>query len=212
MADIDSSGGGGHKKGKKAKGKKLSTRVDFTPMVDLGFLLITFFMLTTSMNKPQTMEINMPVKDKTLTEEDQQKIKASQAMTILLTENDKIVYYFVNDKTGEPETPQVTNFGKGGIRAVLLNENRMRNAAVDSIPIYKQQLQARTINEDDYKQKVSAIKAYKDGLIVIIKADDNSKFKNLVDILDEMSITNVGRYAIVDITPIEIDMLKEVEL
>lgn len=208
MAEIDSGGGGGHKKGKKVRGKKMSTRVDFTPMVDLGFLLITFFMLTTSMNKPQTMEINMPVKDKSLTEEDLTKVKASQAMTILLTKNNKVVYYFVN-QDGQPGTPQVTNFGKGGIRAVLLRENKSRNAAVDSIPIYKKQLQANTISEEVFRAKVAAIKSYKDGLIVIIKADDSSKYKNLVDILDEMNICNIGRYAIVDITPVELEMLSK---
>lgn len=209
MADIDTGGGGG-KKGKKARGKKLSTRVDFTPMVDLGFLLITFFMLTTSMNKPQTMEINMPVKD--LTEEERTKIKASQAMTILLTKDNKIVYYFVDGTTGEPGTPLVTNFGKGGIRATLLKENRMRNDRVDSIAIYKEQLQSNKIKEEEFREKVSTIKAFKDGLIVVIKANDDSKYKNLVDILDEMNICNIGRYAIVDITPMEVEMLKKTPL
>ncbi len=211
MADIEAGGGGG-KKGKKVRGKKQSTRVDFTPMVDLGFLLITFFMLTTSMNKPQTMEINMPVKDKDLTEEDKTKVKASQAMTILLTKDNKVVYYFVDEKSGEPGTPQVTNFGKAGIRATLLNENRMRNAKVDSIAIYKEQLQTNKIDEQTFRNNVAAIKSYKDGLIVIIKANDDSKYKNLVDILDEMNICNIGRYAIVDITPMEVDMLKETPL
>ncbi len=211
MADIEAGGGGG-KKGKKVRGKKQSTRVDFTPMVDLGFLLITFFMLTTSMNKPQTMEINMPVKDKDLTEEDKTKVKASQAMTILLTKDNKVVYYFVDEKSGEPGVPQVTNFGKAGIRATLLNENRMRNAKVDSIAIYKEQLQTNKIDEQTFRNNVAAIKSYKDGLIVIIKANDDSKYKNLVDILDEMNICNIGRYAIVDITPMEVDMLKETPL
>lgn len=212
MADIDTGGGGGHKKGKKVRGKKMSTRVDFTPMVDLGFLLITFFMLTTSMNKPQTMEINMPVKDKEMQEEDQTKVKASQAMTILLTKDNKVVYYFINAQTGDPETPQVTNFGKGGIRAVLLKENRMRNDKVDSIAIYKDMLQTGKLKEDEFRTRVADIKAFKDGLIVLIKADDQSKYKNLVDILDEMNICNIGRYAVVDITPMEVEMLGKTPL
>src|SRR6478735_5831935 len=119
MAEIASDGGGGKHKGGKKRGKKMSTRVDFTPMVDLGFLLITFFMLTTSMNKPKTMEINMPVKEK-LPENEQTKVKASQAITLLLTQDNKVVYYFINAKTGEPETPQITDYSKGGIRATLL--------------------------------------------------------------------------------------------
>lgn len=203
MAEIEG-GGGGHKKGKKVRGKKMSTRVDFTPMVDLGFLLITFFMLTTTMSKPQTMEINMPVKEEKLTEEEQTKIKESQAMTILLTDKDKIIYYF---GITDPQ-PFVTGFSKGGIRKVLIDENRKRNTAVDSIPIYKSQFEVGKIKEDEYKAKVGIIKAFKNGLIVVIKADDKAKYKNLVDILDEMNISNIGRYAIVDITEPELEMIK----
>ena len=208
MAEIEG-GGGGHKKGGKPQGKKLSTRVDFTPMVDLGFLLITFFMLTTSMNKPQTMEINMPVKEENLDEEEKTKIKESQAMTILLTEKDKVVYYFgITDPKLE-----TSNFGKNGIRKILLQKNRELNpVGVDSIPILKDMFQKKEIDEATYKKRLSVIKAYKNGLIVVIKADDKSKFKNLVDILDEMLICNIGRYAIVDITPQEVDMLKTVQL
>jgi biopolymer transport protein ExbD len=98
MAEIDSSGGG-KKGGGKKRSKKMSTKIDMTPMVDLGFLLITFFMLTTSMNKPKTMEINMPVKK--VDEIDKQKVKASQAITLLLAENDQIVYYFNNSFTAK---------------------------------------------------------------------------------------------------------------
>lgn len=210
MAEIEGGGGGKHKGGKK-RGKKLSTRVDFTPMVDLGFLLITFFMLTTSMNKPQTMEINMPEKD-VKTEEDKTKVKASQAITVLLAKEDKIVYYFVDPATGQPGTPQITNFSKGGIRATLIKENQARNSRLDSIPIYKEMLNKREIKEDEYKARVSSIKGDVNALIVVIKASDKARYVNLVDILDEMLICNIGRYAVVDITPPEIEMLKTVNL
>lgn len=209
MAEIETGGGGGGKKGKK-RGKKLSTRVDFTPLVDLGFLLITFFMLTTSMNKPQTMEINMPVKEDK--PEDEQKVKASQAITLLLTKDDKIVYYFIDEKTGDPETPVVTDFSAKGIRDVLLKENKSRNPVLDSIKVYKQQLNERIIDESTYKKRVADIKSFKDALIVVIKATDDAKYKNLVDILDEMIICNIGRYAVVDITEVELEMLQTVNL
>ncbi|MCF8253728.1 MAG: biopolymer transporter ExbD [Bacteroidia bacterium] len=210
MAEIEG-GGGGHKKGGKPKGKKMSTRVDFTPMVDLGFLLITFFMLTTSMNKPKTMEINMPVKE--VTEEEKQKVKASQAITLLLAENDEIVYYFINEQTGEPETPVITNFSKGGIRATLLSKNKelldkANNNNYDSIPILREMYKTNQIKEDEMKSRIAGIKSNKDALIVVIKADDKAKYKNLVDILDEMLICNIGRYAIVDISPLEADLIK----
>jgi biopolymer transport protein ExbD len=210
MAEIEG-GGGGHKKGGKPKGKKMSTRVDFTPMVDLGFLLITFFMLTTSMSKPKTMEINMPVKE--VNEIDKQKVKASQAITVLLAAGDTIVYYYINETTGEPETPVITNYSAGGIRATLLNRNRelltkANNNNYDSIPILKEMYKLNQIPEDEMKKRIAGIKANKDALIVVIKADDKAKYRNLVDILDEMLICNIGRYAIVDITPVEQELIK----
>lgn len=209
MSEIDTSGGG--KKGGKPKGKKMSTRVDFTPMVDLGFLLITFFMLTTTMSTPQAMEINMPVKEDK--KEDESKVKASQAVTLLLAENNKVVYYFINEITGEPMTPVVTNYSATGIRKTLLKENRDRNpVGVDSIPVYKKMFAEHKLDEATFRQRLSNIKAYKNGLIVVIKADDKAKYNNLVDILDEMSICNIGRYAVVDITPPEVEMIKTVKL
>lgn len=203
MAEINAEGGSRKKGPKKVRAKKMSTRIDLTPMVDLGFLLITFFMLTTTLSKPQTMEINMPVKDK-LPKEEETKIKESQAMTVILGDNNKIYYYFgITDPIVE-----TTNFSKDGIRKILLKENKTRNPNIDSIGIYKTQLDTRKITEAQYKKHVARIKAYKNGLIVIIKADDKAKYKNLVDILDEMLITNIGRYAIVDITPVELDLIK----
>ena len=94
MAEIQQKDSGERKKGKQ---KKFSIRVDFTPMVDMNMLLITFFMLCTSMSKPQTMEISMPRKD-LLNEQEQNKVKASKAMTILLGKEGRVYYYM-----GEPD-------------------------------------------------------------------------------------------------------------
>ena len=91
MAEIAQDGGGGHKKGGKVRSKKMSTRIDFTPMVDLGFLLITFFMLTTTLAKPQIMALVMP--DKDLDIEDIEPVKESKVLTLLLGGNDKVYWY-----------------------------------------------------------------------------------------------------------------------
>src|ERR1041384_6622445 len=105
MAEMDTSSGGGHKKGPGVKkGKKLSTRVDLTPMVDLGFLLITFFMFTTTLQKPKTMEINMPYKDPNKPV-DTTKVKASTALTVLLSKDHRVYYYegLADDPTKPPD-------------------------------------------------------------------------------------------------------------
>jgi len=115
MAELDTSGGGKHKGG-KVRSKKASTRIDLTAMVDLAFLLITFFILTTTLLKPKAMDLAMPDKDE---QKDQLPVPASRTMTILLGSNDKVEWYM-----GEPgkSAPTVDNFGKNGLRKAL-NEN-----------------------------------------------------------------------------------------
>src|SRR3954464_1053579 len=124
MADVEASSGSHHKKGPGVKkGKKLSTRIDLTPMVDLGFLLITFFMFTTTLAKPKTMEINMPYKDPNLKEEEKNKLKASAAMTVLLSKNHRVYYYEgIGDDPTKPPDLKVTYFTpQKGIRDVIIN-------------------------------------------------------------------------------------------
>ena len=190
------------KKGKKPKQKKHSSRVDLTPMVDLGFLLITFFMLTTSMLKPQTMEISVPSKDKVL-EEDQNKIKASQAITILLAKENKLFYYFGTQENGiDPEVVE-TNYSSEGLRKMLFQKNFDVMKAVDELKKEKKKMV-----EEDYNKKLSELKSVKTAPIIIIKAADDANYKNLVDILDEMNINNIARYAIVDITPYDLGLIE----
>ncbi len=191
MAEMDVSSGGGHKKGPGVKkGKKLSTRVDLTPMVDLGFLLITFFMFTTTLSKPKTMEINMPYKDEKIKEEEQSKIKESTAMTVLLSKNHRVYYYEgLADDPDNPPTLQVTNFKpKGGIRDAIIDKKK---------------------KVEELKQQ--GLLGAKDQLTILIKPDDNSTYDDLVSILDEMSINDVRVYAIVDITDVDREFIKETE-
>jgi len=171
MAELQQKESGG-KKGKKKGRKKMSTRIDLTPMVDLGFLLVTFFMLTTTFSKPQTMEINLPVKPKEeVTEEEQNAVKASKALTLIIDGENKIYWY--QGIPGADNIPALTNFSADGIRKILVEKNS-------------------TIQD----------------MVVLIKPTDEANYKNVVDILDEMNISNIKRYALVDITPLDLELIK----
>ena len=202
MAEMQEKEG---KKGKKPKQKKHETRVDLTPMVDLGFLLITFFMLTTSMLKPQTMEISVPSKDK-VEEEEQNKVKASQAMTILLGKENKLYYFFGTQENGIDPTVVETDYSSEGIRTILMTKNYDVMKQVEQL---KKDKAAKKVSEADYKKRLSDYRSSKNAPVIMIKASDDSNYKNLVDILDEMQICNIGRYAIVDITPEDLALMEK---
>ena len=182
MAELNT--GGGDSKGKKVRSKKQDAGVDLTAMVDLAFLLITFFMLTTSLSKPQSMNLAMPDKDDTKVNEPVLDVADDRTLTILLGEKNKMVWYYGLPKT-PIEGPTVVGYGKNGIRKELL---------------------AKT------KSVVAKYGDPKKGLIVLVKASKKSTYRNLVDILDEIAITKVPTYAIVDITPEEKAMLEKEEL
>jgi biopolymer transport protein ExbD len=159
MAEVSQGGGGGSKKGGgKVRAKKQSTKIDMTPMVDLAFLLLTFFILTSTFNKPKTMEVTMP--DKVDKPEEQTKINENDILNLVLGENDKIYYWI-----GLTPPAETTNYSKDGVRKLLLERMKANPK-----------------------------------LMVLIKPQDESRYNNMVDILDEMEITNMKRYAIVDFT------------
>ena len=178
MAEIQESG---NKKGGKSKQKKMTVRVDFTPMVDMNMLLITFFMLCTSLSKPQTMEISMPSNDKSITEEQQSKVKASQAITLLLGDDDKLYYYDGEPNYKDYTSLKETTYQPDGLRDMLLRRNR---TAVNEVNKLKQQKMELKISEEDFTKRLSEIKSGKDTPTVIIKATDAASYKNLIDALE----------------------------
>ena len=174
----------------------MKTRVDFTPMVDMNMLLITFFMLCTSLSKPQTMEISMPTNDK-VDESQQTKVKASQAVTLILGEKDKVYYYLGEFKAGDNSLLQATSYTATGIRDLLLSKNRSIVAKVNDL---KQQKKNLKISAEECAAKIAEAKEEKGSPTVIIKAADKSTYKNLIDALDEMQICCISKYVIVPIT------------
>lgn len=201
MAQMDvSAGDSGHKKGPGVKkAKKLSTRVDMTPMVDLGFLLITFFIYTTTMSTPNTTKLSMPKKEEDQTK--QMEVVKSGLLTILLGENN--VYYYEGELDAAGANFMTSSFPTGdnpGIRKVIQDKRA-------------QVMAAHTHNEacekiwNDHDEKTTGIpddQACRDrDLVIVIKPDVNAKYGRAVDVLDEMNINAVQRYAIIEITPQE---------
>ncbi|TDD99157.1 ExbD/TolR family protein [Flavobacterium cellulosilyticum] len=183
MAELNTGDSGG-KGDKKVRSKKQNSKVDLTAMVDLAFLLITFFMLTTTLSKPQSMSLGLPDKDDK--DESNIKVDENRTMTIMLGADNKIVRY-----VGLLATPVVGGapkdftYGKDGIREELLSRKK-------SVLAYS-----------------TAKGKPKNGMIVIIKPSKKSNYRNLVDILDEMAIVDVPTYAIVnDFTPEETKLLE----
>jgi biopolymer transport protein ExbD len=209
MAEIQESGGGGKSKGKK-RAKKMSVNVDMTPMVDLMCLLITFFMLTAAFSKPKSMEIQFPEKLKGDDVSNAPQIDKDRAFHIILTEDDKILWYegLADPTAASLPSLQVTDFSNQGIRRILLErnkdlftkiselENDILTGAID-VPRDSVDAMKRKLRTDDNT-----------GPIVLIKATDNVRYKNMVDIVDEMAITNIARYSIVDINIVEQKMVQ----
>ncbi len=198
MAELDTGSDSGHKKGsKKPHAKKQSTRIDMTPMVDLAFLLLTFFMLTTTFNKPKVMEINMPVPNEN--NAPPTKVEDDIATTILIGKQNKLFYYSGVFDPNDPSKLQKTDYTKDGIRKVLTGKNQK---LIDVISGFEQQFKDEKITEEQLNDTINWAKKQKDnrGIFVIIKAVEESSYENIVNILDEMNITNVVNFALVDIS------------
>jgi biopolymer transport protein ExbD len=202
MASIDSGAEQGGKKGPGVKkAKKLSTRVDMTPMVDLGFLLITFFVFTATMSSPTTLDLNMP---KDIKKQDEQtEVKESSVLTIMLGKGDQVYYYegkLVVDATGN--NFKQTTFK--GIRDIIVNKKK------EVMDRYYQRPDPACEAEAKAKGKPVSNCADKD-FVVIIKPSDDATYKNTVDILDEMTINQVRTYAMVKIAEVEYELIKKTE-
>ncbi len=135
--------------------KRHGLHIDMTPLVDLAFLLLTFFVLTRTLNKDYTLEVNKP-EDKNGAVVD---VSAERVLTLMLGAENKIYY----ERAREPM--QTTDYSHQGIRKLLL----------------------------DSKRDISR-------LVVIIKPMKESRYQNLVDILDEVSITKLSNYYLVKAT------------
>jgi len=196
-------------KGGKKKAKHHSTHIDMTPMVDLMCLLITFFMLTTAFSKSKVMEIVLPEKLKDKEKVEPPKIAESRTINIILGPANKVFWYpgRIKDSKNPPRL-QETDFSDVGIRKLLLDRNKL---LFKKVAAFREQTikENPTMSRDSLLANIKRFNRADDsGPIVLIKAYKEARYANVVDIIDEMAICNIVRYAIVDINYVEEAMVK----
>ena len=213
MMETGKSGGG--------KQKKMTVRVDFTPMVDMLMLLITFFMLCTSLSKPSTMELTMPSNDKNTHEAQKNEAKESHSITIYLTDGNKIFYGNGKPEYDNPNWLKPADWSNTpkGIRYVLQHKQVGDPSTGEAISLpfqdmdiavkelnRKRQADPKAYPDSIYQSELAAIKSGTingkkvSTMTVIIKPTDHASYRNLVDILDEMQISYIGTYVIDKLT------------
>ncbi len=205
----------------KSHQKKKTVRVDFTPMVDMMMLLITFFMLCTTLAKPQTMELSMPSNDKNIQDQDKVVSKESYTITLYCTANDQIYYVKGQIKPENPDILKKTDWTAKGLRSVLYN-----HVTEDGTQPTKDVMEAKVeldkkkgdvnskMTTEQYNEALSKIKSGDlpsgkkiQTMTIIIKATDNATYRNLVDALDEMQICSIGKYVIDKINDDDVALL-----
>ena len=209
MAQVPEGGGDGGGKGKK-RAKKANTHIDMTPMVDLAFLLLTFFILTTTMYKPSSLQMTYPVPPNP-NDPAPPPTQLSNAITLLLTKNDKIFYYmgeFRKEPTekGPATTLEQTDFSK--VQKLLVDNNKQTVSQLNDLA---RQFNEKKISEEEYNEKRKAIKGNKDNLKAIIKTDEEALYRNMIDMVDEMDISGIGSYGVLDKLKPEEQALLDVE-
>lgn len=209
MAEIAESGGGGHGKGGKKRAKKQSTRVDMTPMVDLAFLLLTFFVLTSTFSKPKSMELSMPAPP----EGDIKPTEVKNGVTFLLTKDDRIFYYVgqfyaAGNPDGKPATQLLeTNFGPEGLHKLLTEQNKW---AIEEIKGLEAKNKNKQLADSTFKRLAMEATGDKRAITALIKTDDQATYRNAIDMLDELKICNVGKRVLgVDMMASEYALLQE---
>ena len=187
MADVQTGGDSGGGRHQKKRAKKGSTHIDMTPMVDLAFLLLTFFILTTTMYKPSTLQLTFPVPNP----DKEKPPRVANAITLLLTKNDAIFYY----RGGLEPTTQLERTDFKQLTTVLTVNNK---TAIERIQGFQKDLIAKKITEAAFDSLKNVVQREETSHFAIIKPDKDAKFRNMIDMVDEMDIHGIGKYAVQD--------------
>jgi biopolymer transport protein ExbD len=192
MAEIIQSGG--HEKGGKKRPKKGHAHIDMTPMVDLAFLLVTFFVLASSLTKPKVLEIIYP--KETENEEEKTKLADELATTLLLGEKDSEVFYYTGKYKPDSTEIKLTDFSKDGFRKVMLEKNKYVIEAYNELVKRYEGIDTKT--DTSFKRLAGEIYGANNAPFVVVKTIGKTPFKNVVNAIDELQICNVKKRAIID--------------
>lgn len=201
--------------------KKFDTRIDFTPMVDMNMLLITFFMLCTTMIKSQTLQISLPTNEK-VEQQDRNKVKQSEAITIVIDgklspdslslASNGMLYYYDGKPDVENNNMKQIKFGvgEGTIRQILSERN---SEVLTKINEQKARWKKGEITDEQYQEEAKKIRN-NDELkrpVVMIKATANASYADVVNVLDEMQINNISRYQIERMSHVDSVMMMKLQ-
>jgi biopolymer transport protein ExbD len=209
MAEIQGGGGGGHGKHDKKRAKKQSTRVDMTPMVDLAFLLLTFFVLTSTFSKPKVLRMIFPEK----LNKNEKQAEVKDGLTIILSADNKVFYYRGSTAklAREKKDLDVTDFSKNGLRKMLTEYNYSLLSKLTDIQKRMDKLpEADTASRNKLEREAKdAQKASRE--VIIVKNDEGASYRNMIDLLDEFMITQIAKFVVADEEPdkVEKDLIKK---
>ena len=230
MAEVQQQDSGGKKKGAQ---KKMTIRVDFTPMVDMNMLLITFFMLCTTMIKSQTLNIALPSNEKVQNEENMSQASADDAITIIIdakrkpgslipdTVNGRLVneiYYYDGKPCGGEAVPTAENNNlkkadfvgskdeSKDIRRIIQDRNK---DVWKQIELLKKDFRDGKITQEQFDEKAKAVRKDENlkKPVIIIKSTPEASYGALVEMLDEMQINSVSKYQIDNMSRMDSTML-----
>ena len=202
MSDIDPGSGQAFGRHQTRRVRKNSTHIDMTPMVDLAFLLLTFFIFTTTFSKNLQLDIITPETNGPPTP-----VGDSQILSILLVAEDRIMWYEGMDKPDKQLTETSYNQkGDSSLSAILKEKNKY---IIHRIHLLEDSIQSKMIQGDSLiRERIKEIKSDKAGLVVLIKPDSSSKYRNLIDVFDELNNAYVGRYSIADVSDLEREAIR----
>lgn len=182
----------------KAKGRRGAKRIhmDMTPMVDLAFLLLTFFVLSATFSKPTSMEMVLPP-------DDGKYVKIKNGITFLVSEN-RLFYY---EGEFKPKLTKLLPTNKDAIKSYLSGKYKTFNKALQTAEIqFKNQPDSLLV------KKLQDIKRSKDNPTILVKADNKASYQDVIDVIDEVNHQPAGKYAIVDLNQQEYDLMKPLML